>query len=78
MSANQVRLMHLAVALIAGLTTHPYAKTPADSVAMGYALRQQLDNHYRGIMHSLNSGAAALKRAASKRANLRARSSKRA
>lgn len=77
MSANQVRLMHLAVALIAGLAAHPYAKTPSDSVAMGYALRQQLDNHYRTIGTNRHSGAAALKRAATKRANIRARSSKR-
>lgn len=77
MPGTRPKLMHFAVALMAGLAAHPLAQSSAESNAYGSALRYQLENHYRSnISKGKPSRAAHYKRLAKKRANLRARSKK--
>ena len=77
MPGTRPKLMKLAVALMAGLATHPLAQSNAESAAYGNALRYQLENHYRSnISRGKPSRAAHYKRLAKKRANIRARSKK--
>lgn len=69
--SRTVGLMATAISMI-------FNPTDPKQVGLGYALRNQLDNHYKTIRTKGGTSVAAHKRAARKLRNIRARSSKRA
>lgn len=75
MKTGRPRLMHLAVALMAGLAMQG---NESRQYQMGHNLMQQLRLSYMRANAGKRSNAATQQRAAQKRRNIRARASKRA
>lgn len=78
MSRNPGRLA-LAIALVSGIA-HSAVESikqrmgESGALLLGQRMKYDMDNHYRGIRSSRVTGAAAHKRAAKKRNNIRKRS----